>query len=209
MNRTTAVQRVQAGLGFTTALADQIVLRMQEEQRDLERGKTLPKFLLLEDQTLTLVNATSSVSLPDDFLRRSENELTYIPTGTTIPQTIPWREKDEARKVFADKSPAGPQVAVLRTATILFYPVASANYTITWDYYAVDDVLTADIENLWLANVPELIWAGAGLRIARDKRDKDAVSYFGDVYKQARITTFGETLVQEAEDGPLTLGANA
>jgi hypothetical protein len=209
MLRSIAVQRVQAGLGFTTALADQIILRMQEEQRDLERGKTLPKFLLVEDATLNLLTGTSSVNLPIDFLRRSHNMLTYVPTGTTVARTIPWREKDEARKVYADNPPAGPHVAVLQTATIGFFPVADKNYPITWDYYAEDDLLTSDIENLWLANAPELIIGGAGLRIAQDKRDKAAVDLFGNMYKQARITWLGETVVQESDDGPLLLGANA
>lgn len=209
MIRSIAVQRVQAGLGFTTALADQIILRMQEEQRDLERGKTLPSFLLVEDATLSLVAATSSVNLPTDFLRRSHNLPRYTPTGETTSTTIPWREKDEALEIFQAKDPAGPQVAVLRTSTILFYPVADTTYTITWDYFAQDDLLTSDIENLWLANAPELIISGAGLRIAKDKRDKDAATYFADMYKQSRITWLSEVAAQESDDGPLTLGANA
>lgn len=209
MDRDTARQRIQNGLGFSTTLADTIVLRMQESQRDLERGKTLPKFLLLEDQTLTLAQGASSVALPDDFLRRSNTMPRYTPTGTDIPTTIPWRNWDELRETLLDSDPAGPKGFVLRNDTIYFLPVADIAYTVTWDYYQKDALLTSNIENLWLANAPELIIGDAGMRIALDKRDKDAVALFTQMYKQARQSWFGETVEQEMDDGPMLLGANA
>lgn len=209
MLRSVAVARIQDGLGFRPGLSDKIILRLQEEQRDLERGKTLPKFLVSEDQTLTLTIATNSVTLPIDFLRRTNKLLRYTPAGETVTQTIPWKEYDNAYSEFASKDPAGPSVAVLRQGSIYFLPTAAATYTITWDYYAKDDLLDADIENAWLANAPELLIGGAGLRMAKDIRNDKAIALFGDIYKQARMTWFGEMVVQEAEDGPLLLGANA
>ena|SRR5690348_4490079 len=209
MDRDTAVTRIQDGLGFRTGLSDKIILRLQEEQRDLERGKTLPDFLLLEGQTLAFLSGTSSVALPASFLRRSDRLPRYTPTGVTISQTIPWREYDEAYETFSASDPAGPKVAVIRNSTILFFPAADTNYTITWDYYAKAALLTSNIENLWLANAPELLIGGAGLRMAKDIRNQAAIALFGDMYKQARATWFSETVVQEAEDGPLILGANA
>jgi hypothetical protein len=210
MLRDVAVARIQNGLGFTTALSDTIILRMQEEQRDLERGKTLPGFLLLEDQTLSLAEGDTDVTLPSDFLRRSNMALRYIPTGETNSIIIPWKNFDEAyAAITEDADAAGPKVAILRQSAVRFLPEADADYTITWTYYRKADVLTSNIENLWLANAPELLIGGAGLRIAKDKRDPQAIQFFGDMYKQARSTWFGETIVQEQDDGPMLLGANA
>lgn len=210
MLRDTAVARIQAGLGFTTTLSDTIVLRMQEEQRDLERGKTLPRFLLRQDQPLSLVNGTTDVNLPTDFLRRSEFALRYTPTGETKSKIIPWKRFDEAYEAIQeDSDAAGPKVAILRESTIRFLPEADVTYAITWTYYRVDALLTSNVENLWLANAPELIIGGAGLRIAKDKRDPNAMALFGDMYKQARATWFGETVEEMMDDTPLRLGANA
>lgn len=209
MDRDTARQRIQDGLGFSTTLADKIVLRMQEEQRDLERAKTLPPFLVVEDATLNLLATTNTVALPDDFLRRTNVMMRFTPAGTTKPQTVPWRNFDQAQETFGDVDVSGPKAAVLRTSTILFFPAADVDYTLTWDYYAKDELLTTNVENLWLANAPELIIGGAGLRIAKDRRDAGAMQLFGDMYKQARSTWFGETVVQEQDDGPYCLGSNA
>lgn len=210
MFRDVAIARVQAGLGFTTSLSDHIALRMQEEQRDLERGKTLPRFLLLEDETLTLAQGTTDVALPTNFLRRSEFSLRYTPTSETKSKVIPWKRFDEAYEAIEeDSDAAGPKVAIFRTDSIRFLPEADVAYSITWTYYRKDDLLTSNIENLWLANAPELIIGGAGLRIAKDKRDAGAMALFGDMYKQARSTWFGETIEESMDDTPLRLGANA
>lgn len=210
MLRDIAIARVQQGLGFTSTLFDSIALRMQEEQRDLERGKTLPRFLLAEDETLSLVAGDTDVALPENFLRRSEFALRYTPTSETKSKIIPWKRFDEAYEaILEDSDAAGPKVAILRNDSIRFLPEADTNYTITWTYYQKDDLLDANIENLWLANAPELIIGGAGLRIAKDKRDANAIALFGDMYKQARGTWFGESVEQTMDDTPLLLGANA
>lgn len=210
MDRNTAITRVQQGLGFRTVLSDTIALRMQEEQRDLERGKTLPKFLLVEDATLALLAGQTDVTLPADFLRRSDISLRYTPTSETNTKTIPWRDFDEAYAAISeDSDAAGPKVAILRATVVRFLPEADVNYDIEFTYYAKGLVLSTNIENVWLANAPELIIGGAGLRIAKDLRDKAAIELFGDMYKQARMTWFAETIVEEAEDGPMCLGSNA
>ena len=210
MLRDVAIARVQQGLGFTSTLFDAIVLRMQEEQRDLERGKTLPRFLLLEDQTLSLLSGNTDVNLPSTFLRRSEFDLRYTPTGTTKSKNIPWKRFDEAYEAISeDSDAAGPKVAILRNTTIRFLPEADRNYTITWTFYQKGAILDANVENLWLQYAPELIIGGAGLRIAKDKRDPNAIALFGDMYKQARGTWFGETVEQTMDDTPLILCANA
>jgi hypothetical protein len=208
MLRSVAVTRIAEGLGFRVDQNDRIVLRMQEEQRDLERGKTLPKFLIREDATLTTVTNQAYVDLPSDFLRRADRLPRYTALTTDISTDIPWRSYDAAYKAYADSDAAGPKVLVLRHDTIYIFPTPDRAYTITWDYYKKDTILSSDVENLWLENAPELIIGGAGLRLAYDLRNKEAIAVFTNMYKAARVAWFNEDVVQELDDQPLLVGAN-
>lgn len=209
MLRTVAVQRVTDGLGFRSDLASRVILRMQEEQRDLERGKTLPSFLIAEDQTLTLLAGTNSIALPDDFLRRVDRSPRYVSDVSDVSVDIPWRSYEAAYKAYSDSEASGPKVFVLRSSTILVFPEADRDYTITWDYYAKADTLDVDIENAWLANAPELIIGGAGLRMALDIRNAEAQKLFGAMYQASRTTWFNEDVLNDLDDQPMILGANA
>src|SRR5215475_8223844 len=90
MDRATAVVKINDAIGFRPpghALQPKIILRLQEAQRDLESGKTLPRFLLLEDQTFTLPLGEHAVNLPTGFIRLDDNNLphftnfdTFLPT---------------------------------------------------------------------------------------------------------------------------------
>ena len=209
MDRDAAVARVHVGLGFRTDMTDQIVLHLQEEQRDLERGKTLPSFMLLEGQTLNLLEGTRTVAIPADFLRRSNEQMYfYPPTGDGRSRYIPWREYAAARTAYESYEAAGPVVAALRTSTIEFFPTADRDYPITWDYYQKGIILTSNVENLWLQHAPELLIGGAGLRLSRDLRNQAGEKLFGQMYQTARTTWFAETVVEDTED-LLVLGGNA
>jgi len=207
MLRDEAVARMQQDLGFRSDRDTECVLRLIEAQADMERGKTLPRFLLLEAQTLALTAGVSTVSLPSNFLRRSNQVLRYTPSSTEISQTIPWKEWDAALQAYIDSDASGPKVAVLRSADIYFLPVPDAAYSVSWSYYKKDSTLETNIENLWLANAPYVLIGYAGRRMAQAMRNKDALSLFDDLYKTARATLFQEQIVQESEDD-LILGAN-
>lgn len=209
MLRDVAVTRIQDGLGFRSDLSDKIILRMQESQRDLERGKTLPRFLLVEDATLSLVANTNLITLPTDFLRRADQSITY--TNTLLSpsvRTVPWRSFDEANSQWGDADASGPQAAVLRAATIRIFPTADRDYSLVWSYYKKAEVLTSNLENEWLANAPELLIGDAGMRMAKDLRNQTAVALFKDMYSQARQTWFAETVQADLDDEPLILGQN-
>lgn len=207
MTRDEAVTRIQEGLGFRTDRATTIIARLQEAQRNLERGKTLPKFLLVEDQTLSYLTGTSTVDLPDNFLRRADKDLRYLPSTSDRYQFVPWKSFDDAYKAYANSDPAGPKVAVLRNDSIYFFPAADRDYTLYWTYYIKDEILDTNIENIWLANAPDLLIGFAGARMARDLRNKSAESLFGTMYQEERTAWFNETVVSEAEDD-IVLGAD-
>lgn len=216
MNRTTAVQRINDEIGFRPdghSLEARIILRLQEAQRDLEHGKTLPHFLLQEGATLTLAAAAHTAALPTGFLREADDAvLRYTPSGTDLPTFLERKYYRDAVLAFikpADVAVA-PSVYVVRTTTIDFITTADQAYTLTWDYYKKGDPLTSDIENVWLDddNMPEYLIGEAGYRIAKSLRDTTAMQSFDDMRKQARLSMFGEEVAAELASGPLIMGAN-
>lgn len=203
MLRSEAVARIQRGMGFRSDRATEIASCIQEAQRELEKGKTLPKFLLREDQSLSLVAATNAVTLPTDFLLRSATLIHYTPLYTTRTRDIPWRDYNAARNVYAAYNPGGPAVVSLRATTLWFEPLADRAYTLTWDYYKKADVLDSDSDtNEWLDddNVPEYLIGEAGLRFAIDARNSEAIELFTRMIAKARASVFSDTVRNEADE---------
>lgn len=227
MTRDQAVQRILDEIGFRpsgTSLDDKIVSRLQEAQRDLEKGKTLPRFLLLQDQTLTLSSGTHFVDLPAGFLRESdETKIRFFSNGSNVPTFL-------TRKYYIDAvmgnihgsadspstaDPVAPSVYVIRKGAsfskIDFITTADVNYTLYWDYYkAADELSAGSTENAWLADGAAQMWlvGDAGTRIATALRDADALAVFKDLRDRGRASCFGEDLAAETASGPIQMGAN-
>lgn len=214
MTRDEAVQRISDGLGFMAsgnAMEAKIILRLQEAQRDLEKGKTLPKFLLEEDATLTLAADAHTVALPSDFLRvDDEVPIHFTQEDSDIPVFLEKKMYvDAVRANIRDEDEAVfPSVYVIRNSVIDFITTADQEYTLTWNYYKKAEVLTTNVENAWLANAPDWLIGEAGGRIAKDARDAEAIALFADMEKRGRAATFGEVLVEETSGGPFQMGAN-
>jgi len=209
MLRSVAIQRIADGLGNRTGLTDKIALRLQEAQRDLESGKTLPLFLKQEAQTLSLLAGVHSISLPTGFIREDDEEPPhYTLSSSTDPVFLQRKQYKDALAAYNGQTGA-PQVYVLRTSTIDFIRTADQNYTLTWSYFKHASLLTTDIENEWLANAPEWLIGEAGLRMAKDLRDADAVNIFTDLAVKGRAAWFGEHVAREESGGNFTLSEDA
>lgn len=227
MTRDQAAARIRREMGFRpsgTSLDSVIVDCLQEAQRDLEKGKTLPRFLLAQDQTLTLSDGEHFVDLPDDFLRESdETRIRFFSDGSSIPTFL-------SRKYYIDavqgnlhgnadqvstEDPVAPSVYVVRIGKsfrkIDFITTADTDYTLYWDYYAAADVLdSGDVENDWLADGAGAMWlvGEAGIRAASPTRDTNAVSVFTSLRDKGRAACFGEDLASETASGPIQMGGN-
>lgn len=210
MLRSAAVTRIQDGLGFATRQEANIINRLQEAQRDLEKGKTLPKFLLQENATLNLIDGTSTVALPTGFLRIADDyPVRFIATGETSPTFIRIvRDYSSAYRDNYSGEIEGPKIGVIRNAVIDFINTVDTNYTVYWSYYKAADVLSTDIENAWLANAPEWLIGEAGYRLAMDLRDKEGVTIFDSLRTKGRAACFGEIIASEEASGPIMMGAN-
>jgi len=202
------------------AYEDFIVDALQEAQRDLEAGHTLPRFLVKEDQTLALNAGTHTVALPADFIREDDDALPHF---TQAPDS---RVNFIERKYYTDALKANlvtpsqvttfPKVYVIRQSVIDFITTADKNYTILWNYYAKDQILSSNIQNLWLLNAPEWLLGEAGMRLAMDKRDwkagigqgQDAVTLFQQIRDAGQRAALGRDYLLESAGGSISMGAN-
>lgn len=208
MDRNTAIARIQRGLGFRTDLVEEIASAMQEQQRLLEMGKTFPKFLLQEDQTLNLLTGDPSIAFPERFLQVSEEDgLSYFDAdGRRI--SIPRRPFAEAQATYETYEPQGPLAYSLRANSFYFWPVPDQDYTISLSFYQGAELLTTNIENAWLLHNPDVLIAAAGISIATDLRDASAVQLFTALYNAAMLNQVSKIAQDEVSDMPIALGRN-
>jgi hypothetical protein len=218
VTRDAAVARILQGLSFRrgTSLNDVIVACLKEAQRNLERGKTLPRFLLLEDQTLSLVSGASTVAKPASFHRSyDEDPIHYTPPDTDKPFFLQEkRNLMDARQanIKTPNDPAGPKVYVIRGSVIYFITVADRTYSLTWSYYKWGTVLSAgSTENEWLnetSGAPEWLIGEAGVRVASDLNDVPAATKFTSMRELGRSACLGDDVANEEASEGLYLGSD-
>lgn len=181
MLRDAAITIIKRGLGFlsSTTHDDAIVDVLKEAQAAREGARSLPWFLLQEDQTIALTEGTRAYALPTGFLREdidfnpvsvedADDELSILgPLGY-----------DEAMALYAQDKEGIPEVYCIRASTLEIFPLPDADYTFKWSYYKADTVLDTNIENLWLEHVPYVLIADAGFKMAMDLRDEAATAIF-------------------------------
>ncbi len=181
MDRAEAVQMVQDTLGFTTALESDIITRLQQAQVQLEKGTTLPWFLKTEVSSISTFTDEERVKLPSDFLRQWEEDPLWYFDGDAEEDEDKWKAlvKDDLeflRNSFPSSGP--PEAYALDDSYFRIFPTPDEAYTLKMIYYKKDEVLSSNIENLWLEHFPWLLIGKAGASLAAGLRDKEAVSVF-------------------------------
>lgn len=221
MTRDQAIARMNRVMGQRPvghSLTAQYEDALREAQRDLEMGKTLPKFLLLEDQTLTLLVGEKSVALPADFLRvDDDNSLYYVADDSHLQHYLtPYRYyRDAVIAVQSQQRPDqpaqttdAPSIYTIRGSVIDFVTFADREYELTWNYYKKDTVLDNNDENLWLEHVPDLLWSQAGKLVAADARDMAAIKIFEAIAARAERAMLNEVILGEEAVGQIIMGGS-
>src|SRR3954463_3794751 len=100
MLRSEAIAIIKRGLGFRQTQDTAIIAALQEAQRDLELGHTLPNFLLAYDVVVPIVAGTALISLPTGVLRFHEDYELYYVNSNAARVFVPRRTYDEAYKAY-------------------------------------------------------------------------------------------------------------
>lgn len=225
MTRDEAVAEVQQGLGFRTDLDDQIRTALDQMQDHLEGpGKNLPWWLLEEDASISVTESNQDVTLPTGFLREPEYaSFRYKPSASGKALFLAkmdlqaaeeyffgrWKDPDvETSTATTGLSPGAPRAYVLRKDEIRVYPIPDADYTLTWDYFkAGDSLLGASTGSVWLDNAPWVIIGKAGLKIAMNIRDADAVQYFQGILADAEPDYLADCVSRSLNGRRLRMGS--
>lgn len=187
MTRDEAVSRIQVKLGFRTDKAADIVNYLQDEQIKLEKRPVLPHWLVSEVSDITTTINEERVHVPADFLREYEDpdggdQLWYF--NPSAADTDKWTvvvksDMETLREAYPGSGP--PKLYALTEDYFRIGPTPDDTYTLKMIYYKKDALLTTNIENAWLANMPDLLIGRAGMQMAEAFRDTQAWSYFNNM----------------------------
>jgi len=200
---------IQRKLGFRSDQLANIILELDEAQKLLERGKTLPKFLIEEDDTLTFAASDNEENLPTGFLKMVDDDLPYYTNADNTVTYLDQTSWDQMQRLYASSDEGPPKAFALRKATMIVAPTPAASTTITFSYYKRGDDITSGVETTWLAEdaAPYLVIAVAGMRMAASLHAERALQEFTRMAQDWRTAIFYETVEQETA-GPIVMGSN-
>jgi hypothetical protein len=220
MLRSEAILSIKRGLGFRQTQDTAIIAALKEAQRNLEAGKTLPNWLVEYDAPIPVTSGTNTIALPTGFIRLHDDYDLYRVSPTAGNVTIKRRRFDEAYEAFVasgdeDDSAvvpvAGsyPQVfTLLNKLEAILIPTPMVSFTAYLSFYKGAALLDSDIENAWLKNAPDYLIGLAGMTVAGNLRDKDALSEFTRRAKLSGAGMMGDIIEDELAGRPLILGRN-
>lgn len=202
------IAEIKRGLGYRSDKTDEIKAKLRLAQDELERGKTLPRFLINEDESIALTADTNTWTLPSNFIREVDDfgdpNSQFDSDGDIVNlERLPY-DVGYSRYGGAD---AGSVVAYSkRGSTFVFWPTPDEDTTLTISYYAhADDPATAS-SNAWSENAPGLLIGLAGMMIAADVHDDPAQQKFAVQYAQAKDSLFKEIVADEDANMSYSLG---
>ena len=179
MLRDDALTLLEGRLGNRTNMRATLILEMRQAQETaLERnGIFYPWFL--ETGIITIGTTTAAVetlALPSNWLAEIEEQSMWIfDSGADVPYVeLRKGAYDVALQRFTTDDQ--PQRYSLNKNNLLLKPTPDKGYVIQTRYFAVDDVLSTNIENDWLKYASDWLIAETGIIIARDHIQNDQMA---------------------------------
>ena len=217
MLRSEAITIIKRGLGFRQTQDAAIIAALKQAQRELELGKTLPEWLRVFVTTL-ITPGSGVVTMPEGFIRLSDEMPVYYVTTEGALVMLPHRMNDEAFDAYMagesftePEANTYPQVFILRSKTQgVLYPIPTVTTltTIVIPCYLKADVLDSDIENLWLEHAPDYLIGIAGGIVAGQLRDVGAAQVFTSQAQRGQRALIGDIVEDELAGRPLMMGRN-
>lgn len=195
----------RVGFNVTAEFLDE----MKAAQERLEQGPQLPKFLKTTTGDLSTVSGLTILTSipPADFIRVYDDfALVYDDEDG--------KEKGakrlDTRQQLISKKNAGISGEIYYFVSSLteveIAPALTRDTTFRMTYYAKDTVLDGDNENLWTAQLGELIMAMAGKELAVWLRDDRAIEYYTALEQSERRRFIIQAEADEWGDQDLTMG---
>jgi len=214
MLRSAAVTQIYRGLSFrnsSTKLDNAIIDALQQAQSDLEQGATLPTWIITYDDTsIAGVAGVNNAALPASFLREVEDEpLFLLDEDGNETYELERGEYNQLRSVWRGiTSRSTPYAYARRSNEIVVFPTPNVDWTLKWGFYAKQTLLDNDVENAWLKNVPYLMIAMAGLKVAADLQDVAATAKFQALFNRHNGKYLADIVVDEMAGRTFIMGGN-
>lgn len=217
MLRDDAIAEIQELLKFRTGLETPIIRRMERVKRLLEQGRTLPWFLITEDQTIPVTANNSGVNLPSNFIREygkappGQRGIHYRESITNKPVFLRKMSLDEARALYYESTTSAtyPVAYVVKLTEFELFPTPTVSFNLVMDYYEKDEGFQANNENLWLRYAPDLIIGNTAASMARTLNNKSAYDEASELAKIAWEALLKENIHREISNRRFILGRNA
>lgn len=216
MTRDEAVIEILQELSYRRGGEAEVITQLQRSQLSLEQvGKTLPYFLRVVDQTLTLTVDQDYVLFPDDFIKEVEEAPIRYSDAAGNPSIRYLRKSDDKglREYYTDSSSTvlrgGPSGYTFLVDRMRIFPTPDQAYGLIWDYYAHDVPLTSNIENKWLKYNPDILMGHAGHRLAKRKRSPEAAAVFQGMFADGQRQLISDNEERERTNSSRYLGRNA
>lgn len=175
-------------LGQRTDIDDMIYNEIRQAQRVLEKTPPYPWFLQVS--ALREYDLGSSL-LPDDFIEMFEDVIYIIKATTDVTYYSPMVKLHgsylEHISNMAWGTAGRPRNFAISGKYLFLQPAPDISYTFVLGYYQRDAVLSGPAsENLWSNKAEDLLIAEAGWHVARNIRDAQRASEFGQDRAEAR-----------------------
>jgi len=208
MTMNEVIAEIQRGLGYRSDKTDEIKSKLRLAQDELERGKTLPWFIVNEDETISLTAGVSTWTLPNNFIREVDDfgapYSTFTSDGDVITlKKIPY---DVGYATYGGADPGEIVAYSRRAGSLQFWPSPDEDTELTISYYAKQDNPATASTNAWSENAPELLIGLAGMKIAADLYDDRAMQKFTVMYAQAKDSLFKEIVAEDDANMQYSLG---
>lgn len=220
MNRSAAVTKAKRLLGFRVGadLDDAIIEALQEAQRELEKGRTLPYFLIVRQVSLSLTTPWTYLNLPERFLREVEDEpIFWLDTSDGDSRYTPLRKAryDQTRAYIqsvaldlSDEDQDTPLYYALLPTQIAIFPTPTSDKTFFWTYFKGAELLTTDVENSWLANYPDLLIGRAVELVGEDTGNAQAVQKGQKLFARWAEIMRNVEAERELAGAPIAMGSD-
>lgn len=200
------IAEIQAGIGFRADQVDNIKRKLTLAQQELERGKTLPSFLIVANESISLAVDENTWPLPSSFIREVDDfggqYASFSDSDVLNLKKLPY---DLAYSYYGGTT--GAPMAYSRGATSLtFFPTPDEATTLSISYYAKQDDPATAATNAWSENAPLLLIGLAGMMVAQDLRDPEAKQDFATRYALGKESLFKETVAAEDANMQYSLG---
>jgi len=215
MTRDECIAEIQEGLGFRKDMQVNIARKLEEAQRKLETGKSLPDFLINKDSPVAILLGVDEYPLSDAFIREIEDLGQQYPATNVQGDIYHVRrmDYDEAIARFGFTGTGYPSVYAIRARVLRFFPIPDAAYAYRWSFYQHQTTLasgnvTAD-QNAWLRYRPYLLIGHAGFAQAKNLRDVAAMKHFSDMVMEWQDMDTREKAQDTESNNPTIMGVNS